>query len=104
MVDDRESNLDGLAIFKRGELDVLAGDQVAARGGGVAEACVAVVEAIVEVAVEGVGEGGGLATEAVGFDVATEWIAHGADPFFLLAGRGGVPPPIPAINAMDAVR
>ena len=35
-----EGDLDGLAVLERGELDVLAGDEVATGFGGVAEAAV----------------------------------------------------------------
>ena len=58
--DDGEGDLDGLAVFEGGELDVLAGDEIAAGSVGVAEAGVAAVEAGVEVAVEGSGERRGL--------------------------------------------
>jgi hypothetical protein len=68
--DDRESDLYGFAVFEWGELDVLAGDEVAAGGFGGAEGGVALVEAVVEVAPEASGEGGGFALQAVGFDVA----------------------------------
>jgi hypothetical protein len=40
----------GLAVLEGRELNVLAGDEVAAGGGGVAEAAVALMEAVVEVA------------------------------------------------------
>ena len=70
--DDGEGDLDGLAVFEGGELDVLAGDEVAAGGGGVAEAGVALVETGVEVAPVAAGEGGGLALKPVGLDVAAE--------------------------------
>jgi len=46
--------------FEGGELDVLAGDEVAAGGFGVAEGGVALMEAVVEVAPLAVGEGWAL--------------------------------------------
>jgi hypothetical protein len=92
--DDGESNLDGFAVFEGGELEVLAGDEVAASGGGVAEGGVALVEAVVEVAPGASGECGAFALQAVGFDVAAEFVLHG----FSL----GVPLHCPAINPMDA--
>jgi hypothetical protein len=78
--DDGEGDLDGFAVFEGGELDVLAGE-----GGGVAEAAVALVEAVVEVAPYSRGEGGGFAAGSVGLDVAAEWVLHGSSPW-------GVPP------------
>ncbi len=95
--DDGEGDLDGLAVFEGGELDVLAGDEVAVGGLGGAEGGVALVEAVVEVAPEASGEGGGFALEAVGFDVAAEVVLHG---HFSL-GQGGTPH-CPAIKPMDA--
>jgi hypothetical protein len=68
--DDGESDLDGFAVFQGGELEVLAGDEVATGGRGGAEGGVALVEAVVEVAPEASGEGAGFALQAVGFDVA----------------------------------
>src|ERR1700736_5369257 len=75
--DDGEGDLNGLAVFEGGELDVLAGDEIAAGSVGVAEAGVAAVEAGVEVAVEGSGERRGLALETVGLDGAAECVLHG---------------------------
>ncbi len=50
-VDDAgEGELDRFAVFEGGELDVLAGDEVAAGGFGVAVGFVAVVKMMVEVA------------------------------------------------------
>ncbi len=43
--DAGEGELDGLAVFEGGEFDVLAGDEVAAGGFGVAVGVVALVEA-----------------------------------------------------------
>jgi hypothetical protein len=70
--DDREGELDGFAVFEGDEFDVLAGDEVAAGGFGVAEGGVALVEAVMEVAPESVGEGWGFAAGSVGLDVAAE--------------------------------
>src|ERR1700679_3112190 len=64
--DDGEGDLDGFAVFEGGELDVATGDEVAARGRGVAEGGVALVEASVEVAVGGLVERWGVALETVG--------------------------------------
>lgn len=64
--DDGEGDLNGFAVFEGGELDVLAGDEVAAGGLGGAEGCVALVEAMVEVAPDASGKGGGFALQAVG--------------------------------------
>jgi hypothetical protein len=51
---------------------VLAGDEVAAGGFGVAEGGVALMEAVVEVAPLAIGEGWGFAAGSVGLDVAAE--------------------------------
>jgi hypothetical protein len=83
--DDGEGDLDGFSVFEGIELDVLAGNEVAAGGVVVAEALVGLVEAGVEVAPEFPGEGWGLAAGAVGLDVATERELHGRPP-------GGYPP------------
>ena len=74
--DDGERELDGFAVFERGELDVLAGDEVAAGLGGVTEAAVARVETGVEEAVGAVGERGRLALQAGGLVVAAECLWH----------------------------
>jgi hypothetical protein len=74
--DDGEGDLDGFAVFEGGEFDVLAGDEVVAGSGGVAEAAVSLVEAVVEVAVDARREGRGSALESVGFDVTADWILH----------------------------
>ena len=87
--DDGEGDLDGVAVFECGEFDVLAGDEVAAGGGGGAEGGVTLVEAVVEVTPEACGEGGAFALQAVGFDVAAEFVLHD----FLLVS-GGTPLPI----------
>jgi hypothetical protein len=50
--DDGESDLHGFAVFEGGELDVLAGNEVASGGWGGAEGVVTLVEAVVEVAPE----------------------------------------------------
>jgi hypothetical protein len=55
--DDGEGDLYGLSVFEGGEFDVLAGDEVASGGFGVAEGGVALMEAVVEVAPLAVGEG-----------------------------------------------
>ena len=60
----------------RAASNVLAGDEVAAGGFGVAEGGVALMEVVVEVAPESVGEGWGLAAGSVGLDVATECVLH----------------------------
>ena len=86
--DDGESDLDGFAIFECGEFDVLAGDEVAASGLGGAEGAVALVEAVVEVAPDASGEGGAFALQAVGFDVAAEFVLHGVS----LISWEGYPP------------
>jgi hypothetical protein len=70
--DDGEGDLDGFAVLEGGKLDVLAGDEVAAGGLGGAEGGVALVEAVVEVAPEAVGQGWGLSSGSVGLDVAAE--------------------------------
>jgi hypothetical protein len=70
--DNGEGDLDGLAVFEGRELDVLAGDEVAAGGLGGAEGDVALVEAVVEVAPGTVGERWGFAAGSVGLDVAAE--------------------------------
>ena len=70
-VDDAgEGELDGFSVFEGGELDVLAGDEVAAGGLGVAVGFVAVVEAVVEVAPLLGSEGWGFAARSVGSNVA----------------------------------
>ena len=73
-----------------GLLGGLSGDDVA---GGVslgAEGGVALVEAVVEVAVGGLAERGGLALESVGADVAAELVLHfGAFPGGTPLGVGG---------------
>jgi len=51
------------------------------------------VEAVVEVAPDASGEGGAFALQAVGFDVAAEFVLHG----FSL-GHRGVPPYVPRRN------
>ena len=83
-VDDAgEGELDGLAVFEGGELDVLTGDEVAARSFGLAIGAVAVVEAVMEVAPESIGEGQGLAAGSVGLDVTAKcWhvISRGGTP------------------------
>jgi hypothetical protein len=68
--DDGEGDLDGFAVSKNGELDVLTGDEVASRGWSVAEAAVTLVEAGVVVAPLVVGQGWGAALNSVGSDVA----------------------------------
>jgi hypothetical protein len=55
---------------------VLAGDEVAAGGFGVAEGLVTLVEAVVEVAPLAVGEGWGFAAGSVGLYVAAERVLH----------------------------
>jgi len=70
--DDREGYLDGFPVLEGGEFDVLAGDEVATGGWSGAKGVVALVEAMVEVAPEAVGEGGRLASCSVGLDMATE--------------------------------
>jgi len=70
--DDGEGDLDGLAVLEGGELDVLAGDEVAAGGGSGTEGGVALVQAVVEIAPGAVGEGGCFAAGSVGLDVAAE--------------------------------
>ncbi len=74
--DDGESDLDGFAVFEGGELDVLAGDEIATGGSGVAEAAVALVEAVVEVAPLLAGERGCFALDSVGLDVSAEFVLH----------------------------
>jgi hypothetical protein len=91
--DDGESDLDGFAVFQGDQFDVLAGDEVAAGGGGGAEGGVALVEAVVEVAPGPVGEGGGFAAGSVGLDVAAEGELHGV----LLGSSGGGIPPIACV-------
>ena len=66
---------------------MLAGDEVTAGFGGVAEAEVALVEAGVEVTVVLAGEGGRLAAGSDGSDVTAEVGWHGFSP-----GSRGVPP------------
>ncbi len=57
-VDDAgEGELDGFPVFEGGELDLLAGNEVAAAGFGVAIGFVAVVKMAVEVAPAAAGEG-----------------------------------------------
>jgi hypothetical protein len=68
--DDREGDLDGFAVLEGGEFDVLAGDEVAARGSGGTEGGVSLVEAVVEVAPEASCERGRFASGSVGLDVA----------------------------------
>jgi hypothetical protein len=55
---------------------VLTGDEVAAGGFGAAVGVVALVESVVEVAPEAVGEGLSFATGSVGLDVAAEFVLH----------------------------
>jgi hypothetical protein len=83
--DDGESDLDGLAVFEGGELNMLTGNEVAACGSGVAEAAVALMEAVVEVAPLLAGEGGCFALDSVGLDVSAELVLH--------LGSPGVYPP-----------
>jgi hypothetical protein len=59
--DDGERDLDGLSVFEGGEFDVLAGDEIAAGGLGMAVGVVALMEAVVEVAPVTAGEGRGFA-------------------------------------------
>ena len=68
--DDGEGDLDGLAVFEGGQFDVLAGDEVAASGGGGAEAGVGLVEVGVVVAPLTSGEGWRAALDSPGSDVA----------------------------------
>jgi hypothetical protein len=83
--DEREGNLDGFSVFEGDEFDVLARDEVATGGFGVAEGGVTLVEAVVEVTPEPVGEGCGFAAGSVGLDVAAERVLHDLLP-------GGYPP------------
>ena len=68
--DDGEGDLDGLAVFEWGQFDVLAGDEVAASGGGGAEAGVGLMEVGVVVAPLRSGEGWRAALDSPGSDVA----------------------------------
>jgi len=76
-----------VSSLERGELDVLAGDEVAGGDRGVAEDAVTVVEAVVEEAVGGFFERGRLAAEAVGLDVTAECGLHDRSP----SGMGPLP-------------
>jgi hypothetical protein len=87
--DELESDLDGLAVLEGAELDVLAGDEVAGAGGGLAVGGVALVEAGVEVAVRGAVKLGRAAGKAVGLDVATDGNFHGGAPFERWVPPGG---------------
>jgi hypothetical protein len=87
--DEREGELDGLLVFEREELDVLAGDEIALGDAVEAIAGVALVHAGVEVAELGAGEGDGFALKAVGFDVTADIDGiHG----FASFGRHPLPP------------
>jgi len=77
-----------VAVFEGDELDVLAGDDVAGGFSLGAEGGVVAVEAGVEVAVDGFGDGWAFAAEAVGLDVAAEIVLHWFSSF-----SGGYPPP-----------
>ncbi len=86
-----DGDLDGVAVFERGELEVAAAGLVA----GLEEELVAVgvvgaVEAVVEVAEDGTGEGCSAALEAAGLDVAAEFDFHGGAPLGAPRGGGGV--------------
>ena len=74
--DDGEGDLDGLAVFEGGELDVLAGHEVSAGGFGVAKALVAAVEVLVEEAPRFSVEGWRLAASSVGANVSAELEFH----------------------------
>jgi hypothetical protein len=78
-VDDfGDGDLDGDPVLESAEVeDGAAALEVGASDHGGAVDGVAVVEAAVEVAEDGVLEGDGLALEAVGFDVAAEFDLHG---------------------------
>jgi hypothetical protein len=60
--DDGEGDLDGFAVFKWGEFEVLAVDEVAAGGLGGAKGGVALVKAVAEVAPEDLRRGRRLCT------------------------------------------
>jgi hypothetical protein len=70
--DDGEGDLDGFPVLEGGELDVLARDEVATGCWGGTKGVVALVEAMVKVAPEALGERGRFASGSVGLDVATE--------------------------------
>jgi hypothetical protein len=75
--DDGESDLDGFAVFEGRELDVLAWDEIEAGGFRMAEAAVALVKAVMEVAPLIIGEGWCFALGSVGLDVSAELVLHG---------------------------
>jgi uncharacterized membrane protein len=76
-VDDLgESDLDGVAVFEWGELNVLAGEEIALHSRRVTIAAVALVETVVVVAPVSFGEGWGFALASIGPDVTAEWILH----------------------------
>jgi hypothetical protein len=79
---------------------VLAGDEIAARCGGVAVVAVALVEARMEVAVDRVGQRRRFAASTVDLDVTAKWVLRGIS---LLLLRLGSPGGIWNASAMDAI-
>jgi len=74
-VDDYgDGELNGLAVFKGAEFEVAASVEVFAVGVVGAEAGVAGVETVMEVAPLASCEGWGVALQAVGLDVSADWV------------------------------
>lgn len=84
-----ESHLDGGAVFDGDEANVAPGFEEGIKGRVRAVVAMTGCEAVVEVAEAVREESRRLALQAVGLDVAAEWIEHR----FVLSGRGDPYPP-----------